>query len=150
MRVRLSILPPPLDAQAVQRLTDLADDIVEAMNTGRDTAHFITQFNVATGQQCDLAAFHGAWEGSGTRALVEAVLRPSPQRIPDITDEELLEIIAYLVNGHGSASEQGYWLEFLERNLPHPAISDLIYWRFAEPNPAQILAEAKAYKPIQL
>jgi hypothetical protein len=148
MRVRTSILPPPLDEQTVQQLTDLADDIVTAMNEGRTCSDLIAAFNNATGQQFDRAAFHGAWEGSGTRTLVESALRPSPQRVEGLTDEELLEIIISLVNGEGSPSEEGYWLEFLDRNLPHPAIVDLIYWR--ELTPEQILAEAKAYKPIAL
>jgi hypothetical protein len=134
----------------VQRLTDLADQIVDYMNAGQDPAPLIATFNAATGQQLDLAAFHAAWEGSGTQVLVEASLRPAPQRVPDITDAELVDIITYLVKGHGSLGEQSYWLAFLDRNLPHPAISNLIYRQFDEPTPAQILAEAKAYKSIQL
>ena len=82
--------------------------------------------------------------------LVETALRPSAQPVPDITDDELLEVITYLVDGHDSESEQSYWLEFLDRNLPHPAMSNLIYWRFDELTPVQILAEAKTYKPILL
>jgi hypothetical protein len=150
MHVRQSILPPPLDDGMVQQLTDLANQIIDDMNAGQDPAPLIAAFNAAAGQQLDVAAFHAAWEGSGTQVLVETSLRLAPQRIPDITDAELLEIITYLMDGHGSVSEQSYWLEFLDRNLPHPAISNLIYRRFNELTPAQILAEAQAYKPIQL
>jgi hypothetical protein len=147
---RSFLLPPPLDAQTVQHLTYLADQIAETMNAGHNPTTLIASFNVATGQQFDAAAFHGAWEGGGTRMFVETILRPPPQKVPDITDAELLEIITYLVEGQGTASEQSYWIEFLERHLPHPEIASLIYWRFEEPSPVQILAEAKAYQPIRL
>ena len=39
MHIRPSILPPPLDEQVVQRLTDLADDIIHVMNAGAILHH---------------------------------------------------------------------------------------------------------------
>ncbi len=105
-------------------------------------------FNSATASNLDVAAFHGAWEGSGTRTLVETVLRPAPAKVIDITDHELLEIITYLMEGEGTESEQSYWLDFLDRNLPHPAISDLIY--YDDLTSEEVLRRAKSYQPILL
>jgi hypothetical protein len=57
-------------------------------------------------------------------------------------------LIKRLSSGKASEHEQSYWLQVLKRNLPHPEISDLIYWR--DLSPEEILAKALAYKPIQL
>ncbi len=148
MRVRPTILPLPLNEQRVQHLTDLADAIVAAMNAGDDPLRLIAEFNTAAACNLDVAAFHGAWEGSGTRTLVETVLRPAPAKVADITDHELLEIITYLMEGKGTESEESYWLDFLDRNLPHPAISDLIYYE--DLTPAEVLQRTKSYQPILL
>lgn len=41
-------------------------------------------------------------------------------------------------------------IEVVERNVPHPEVSDLIYWNDEDFTPEQIVDIALAYKPIQL
>jgi len=61
MRVRPSILPPLLDERLVQQLTDLANDIVDAIG---DPEPLIAAFNAATGQQVDEWDIINACEGT--------------------------------------------------------------------------------------
>jgi hypothetical protein len=148
MRIRPSLLPPPLDPSRVAQLTALADQIIERMNQGHHPADLIAVFNKEVGGEYRVGDFHGVFESIGSQAFVEQVLRPTPTRVTDITDAELLEVISFLAEARGSVSEQGYWLTFLERNLPYPAIADLIYYR--DLTPEGILSQAKAYRPIIL
>lgn len=41
-------------------------------------------------------------------------------------------------------------LEVVERNVPHPEVSNLIYWNEKDLSPEQIIDIALAYKPMQL
>jgi hypothetical protein len=74
----------------------------------------------------------------------------SPSDLDPEDDARLLAIIALMMNAEGSEEETMGWLEILERHLPYPGVSDLIFWRDDLETPEAILAEARSYKPIQL
>jgi hypothetical protein len=153
MAIRAALLPKPLDPQTVMRLAGLADRIVEMHNAGRDPAALIATYNAATGQQTGVSDFTAAWRGEGTETFVERTLRAPPRRRPDVTDDDLWEVIAHVVGPcieEGRMSELAYWLAFLDCHLPHPAISDLIFHRNDLDTPAKILAEAKTSNTILL
>ena len=65
-------------------------------------------------------------------------------------EKELLELITKLANGEGSDSEAQNWLQTINRNVPFPDVSELIFYHDPELSPQQILEKALAYKPIQL
>jgi hypothetical protein len=151
VEIRTDLLPPDLDEAVVVHLTQLVSQIVAYLEQGNDAAALVTTFNEATGRNYsvkDFALFSAA--EMNMRVFVEDALTPSPMRRKDVVDADLLAIIALLSNGEGSRREQVYWLEFLERHLPYPGISDLIFWRGDLQTPEAILAEAKSYTPIQL
>ena len=56
--------------------------------------------------------------------LSGASLRP----IPDITREELIELVRTVGSAEYKEHEIDYWLRVLEVNLPNAPISDLIFW----------------------
>ncbi len=62
--------------------------------------------------------------------------------------EILLDIIRKLQNAEGSEEEEVSWLETLERNVPHPEISDLIF--YDDLSPEEILDRALKHTPISL
>lgn len=66
--------------------------------------------------------------------------------IPD--QEVLLDIIRKLQNGEGDDEEAANWIDTLERNVPHTAISDLIF--YDELSAEEILARALSYAPISV
>jgi hypothetical protein len=65
------------------------------------------------------------------------------QRSSPLTREQLLELITRLSDCDGTEQEQDDWLRLVSANVPHPAISDLIfrYHRLALPDPARLEAE---------
>jgi hypothetical protein len=63
-------------------------------------------------------------------------------------DEALLKIIRDLQNGLGSDDQVNDWIVILSQSLPHPNVSDLIFFHTPELSAEQILSIAKSYKPI--
>ena len=67
-----------------------------------------------------------------------------------LTREELINLVNRIVGCEGSEEEIDEMIEVVKRNVPHPEISDLIYWNEEELTPEQIVDKALEYKPIQL
>lgn len=63
---------------------------------------------------------------------------------------ELIELVEKIMKSNGTEEEIDNMIEELERNVPHPEVSDLIFWNEEELTPEQIVDIALAYKPIQL
>lgn len=63
---------------------------------------------------------------------------------------ELIELVEKIMKSKGTEEEIDNMIEEIERNVPHPEVSDLIFWNEEELTPEQIVDIALAYKPIQL
>ena len=63
---------------------------------------------------------------------------------------ELIELVEKIMKSNGTEEEIDNMIEVLERNVPHPEVSDLIFWNEEGLTPEQIVDIALAYKPIQL
>jgi hypothetical protein len=140
----------PLSQEQVLEVVRIVEQIVDSHEKHNNVDDLIAQLNQLALREYEIADILLADETIGLYAFAEDVLTPQPVKVDDVVEQELLEIIRFLQRGEGTIREQGYWLEFLERNLPHPGISDLIYWRNDLLTPDAILAEARAYKPIML
>ncbi|MGW6193187.1 bacteriocin immunity protein [Bacillus cereus] len=68
----------------------------------------------------------------------------------EITREELINLVGKIVECEGTEEEIDEMLEAVERNVPHPEVSDLIYWNDKDLSSEQIVDIALTYKPIQL
>ena len=136
-------MPPAHDPATVDRLLSLAGRAVQALHAGGDHAPLVERFNAETGQSYDIDDFDAASRSMDLRDLVNIALDRQPAGVR-ATDQELEEIIAYVVGGRPNDREIHYWLTLLDRQLPHPAISDLVFHGRCD-SPSAILAEAKAY-----
>jgi Colicin immunity protein / pyocin immunity protein len=68
---------------------------------------------------------------------------------------ELLRLVTYLMAGQGTEEEQDAALRTLQSHVPHPRVSDLIFWPSHEGfdhelTPDEVVEEALAYRPIPL
>lgn len=153
--MKSAVMPPSLDSKLVERLVNLADNIVIHIEKGFDPDELIAEFNNLAKCGYTHEEFATFPEATTTKNFVEITLTPKPVKDDDITDQDLLQLIEWIKEAKGSEREQNYWLMILDRNLPHPEISGLIYWPSEHGLPdkltaEEILAEAKAYKVIQL
>lgn len=64
--------------------------------------------------------------------------------------EQLIAIVKKLMNNEGSEEEQDQLLDSLRQHVPHPQVSDLIFWDQHDRSAEQIVEEALRYKPIIL
>lgn len=64
---------------------------------------------------------------------------------------ELVRIVERLMNAQFSTDEEGSELaELLKRNVPHPAVTNLIFWNDEELTAEEVVEKALIYKPIPL
>ena len=62
--------------------------------------------------------------------------------------DQLVALVRRLQRAEGTEEEQATWLARVERNVPDPEVSDLIYHSPAAMSPEEIVDRALAYKPI--
>ncbi len=63
---------------------------------------------------------------------------------------ELIELVRKIMEVKGTEEEIDNWMLTLKANVPHPAVSDLIFYSKEPLSPEQVVDKALAYKPIQL
>lgn len=146
--IRRTLLPPPLNLDEIGRLTELARRVVDSIDSGIDPAGQVVEFNTRTAQQFTAADFLAAAGSTDLRTFVQLALIPPVAKRKQLTKEELLELIDALMNDEGTEYETSFWLALLERNVPHPEVTNLIYWPKREMTAQEILAEALAYQPL--
>ncbi|MFI1968094.1 hypothetical protein BLA24_21155 [Streptomyces cinnamoneus] len=68
-----------------------------------------------------------------------------------MTREELIQLVERIMAGEGETeAEHDELVHTLERNVIHPAVTDLIYHTRPELTAEEVVDRALAYKPIAL
>ena len=66
-----------------------------------------------------------------------------------MTREELILLVKDIMNVKGKTEDQlNKLIDILEKNVPHPEVTDLIY--YDDLTAEQVVDKALSYKPIQL
>ncbi len=69
---------------------------------------------------------------------------------PSLSRAELIQLVQRIQDGEGSEQQQDEWLELLTCQVPHPEVSNLIFWNEEDWTAEQIVDAALAYRPIIL
>lgn len=67
-----------------------------------------------------------------------------------LNKDDLIVLVSKIMNAEGTEEEIDNRIEILKQNVPHPQVSDLIFWNEVELTPEQVVEQALSYKPIQL
>ncbi|GAA3933498.1 hypothetical protein [Litoribacillus peritrichatus] len=67
-----------------------------------------------------------------------------------LNKEELIALVQKIMDCTGSEEEQNEDLYLLQNNVPHPEVTDLIFWHRPELSAEEVVEKALSYKPIQL
>ncbi|GED72993.1 hypothetical protein BRE01_66950 [Brevibacillus reuszeri] len=67
-----------------------------------------------------------------------------------LSKEDLIELVGKIMNVEGSEEEIDRMIEILKQSVPHPEVSDHIFWNENDLTPEQVVEQALSYKPIQL
>jgi hypothetical protein len=65
-----------------------------------------------------------------------------------LSRDELVALMRLLQRAEGTEEEQDAWLALVERHVPDPEVSDLIYHSPVVLSPEEIVDRALVYKPI--
>jgi len=71
---------------------------------------------------------------------------------PKLSKVELVDLVRRICAAEGTEEQQEEMMNLLRANVPHPEVSDLIYYPpgDVELSPEEIVELALAYKPIRL
>lgn len=67
-----------------------------------------------------------------------------------LTRNELVILVRKIMECKGNEEEISEWITILIENVPHPSVSDLIFYPEEELTPEEIVDQALAYKPYLL
>jgi len=67
-----------------------------------------------------------------------------------LKEDELVNLVKKICKAEGKEDEIKEMINVLEKNVPHPTVTDLIFYNNEELTPREIVARALAYKPISL
>jgi hypothetical protein len=66
---------------------------------------------------------------------------------PPLTRDELVELVRRIMRLEQTGTTLDEWVWKLRQNVPHPGVSDMIFWPDRERTAEQIVDEALAWKP---
>jgi hypothetical protein len=150
MDLRPELLPPPVTPQRLAELSDQIERISSLIGDPEAADAAIAAFNDVTGHGYGAEDFAEYWASRSLEDFAREAARPARPRVPDITRDELAEIVRRLQAGD---AETDYYLLLLEANMPHPRVSDLIYWpptELSDASAERIVDVALSHRPIAL
>ena len=68
----------------------------------------------------------------------------------DVSRAELVQLVERIMNARGTEEELERLLSTLEANVPHPRVSDLIFFPDKQMSAEEIVDAALAYRPFGL
>lgn len=67
-----------------------------------------------------------------------------------LSRDELVRLVTKIMNTEGTEAEIDEYVKIVNREVPHPEWMALAFYDERNMTPEQVVAEALAYKPIQL
>ncbi|MFC5753006.1 hypothetical protein [Actinomadura rugatobispora] len=146
MNLRPELLPPQVSPERIEELGREIDRIAALRGDAAREAE--AAFAETTGHSYE--DFREYWGAESREEAALRALRPAYPRVPDITRDELVEIVRRIQTSH---PDQDWYLLLLETNTSHPTVSDLIFWpppELESATPEQIVDTALSHHPIPL
>ena len=123
--------------------------IEELVDCGDDATTAVETLNETTGHSFGLDDFRFHCGAPDRQALIERACASPPVRLPDVTRDELVEIVRHIL----ADPTDDWYIEAFERNTVMPGVSGLIFYPPPELRDAtaeEIVDAALAYRPIAL
>ncbi|RAK36632.1 hypothetical protein B0I29_108222 [Actinoplanes lutulentus] len=123
--------------------------IEQLVDRGEDAAGAIETLNQTTGHNFGVDDFHYRCGASDRAELVEWACAPPPVRLPDVTRDELVEIVRHIL----ADPTDDWYIAAFDLNTVMPGASSLIFHppsELKEATAEAIVNAALAYRPIAL
>lgn len=145
-------LEPTVSQDRIDSVLSQIKKIQTKLDQGKDASGLVEAFNRFTGRIYQLEDFQSFWKAKSCEEFARVAAQALPQKVDDISTAELVEIVNRIRNADENLD---FYLAVLKANLPHPRVSDLIFWPKNEGLSEDVSAEdivqkAMSYRPIQL
>lgn len=150
MQLRPELCPPTVSSARAGQLRAAIEEIARLLEDGEPPDAAIGAFNADTGHCYAAEHFLTYWESRDLEAFVLEAARPSRPQVPDITRDELIEIVRRILAAEDTSD---YYVLLLTTNVQHPRVTDLIFWpppELVDASPESIVDAALSYQPIAL
>lgn len=128
MQLRPQLEPTSLDAAKVERLTWLAENL-DGEQRRAEIEEWLNEFNAMAASDLKWEDFQEIYGYQNHDEWVKGVLlRQRVVALPDISREELCEIVRRIQENPGGESATDFYLAMLQANVPYNGVSDLIFW----------------------
>lgn len=128
MQLRPQLEPLSLDEKLVERLTLLAENL-DTERHSTQIEEWLAKFNATASTNLEWQNFRGIYGYQNHDEWVKSVLlRQRVVAVPDISREELGEIVRRIQENPGGESETDFYLALLQANVPYRGVSGLIFW----------------------
>ncbi|GIJ43464.1 hypothetical protein Val02_03500 [Virgisporangium aliadipatigenens] len=148
MELRPALTPPAVTPARVAALAETITRIAALLADGLPADAELAAFRADTGHVYTAEEFLASAHAREVAEFAREVARPAWLRVPDITRDELVEIVRRVQDGGGDAE---FYLRLLEANVVHPRVADLIFYPADDDDsPERVVDEALRYRPIEL
>jgi hypothetical protein len=145
-------LLPTATKERISIIINLIKEIETSIDSGKNAEDLIAKFNNVTQRNYDCEYFQTYWNSQSIKDFAREASQPLPKKIEDISIAELVEVVDRIRNADENTN---FYLELLDINLPHPRISNLIFYPENEgltddSTSEEIIDKAKFYRAILL
>ncbi|MFF5233216.1 hypothetical protein [Dactylosporangium sp. NPDC000521] len=150
MQLRPELSPPVIPSDRINDLCAAIHSIEELLESGADASAEIAAFNEDTRHTYEPYHFMTYWSSRNVEDFALEAARPAWPKVPDVSREELVEIVRRI---QSMDADTNYYLLLLETNTVRPGVSDLIHWpppELVDAPPEAIVDEALRYRPVAL
>jgi hypothetical protein len=150
MDLRPELRPPAVSPERIAHLCAAVDHIAGLLDRGEPADAPIAAFNADTGHSYTAEDFLTYWRSRDVEDLALEAARPARPKVPDITRDELVEIVRRIIDAD---SDTDYYVLLLTTNVVHPRVTDLIFWpppELEDASPERIVDTALSYRPVAL
>lgn len=137
MELRPELSPPVVSGARIEQLCAAIHAVEALLESSADASAEIATFNEDTGHTYAPHDFMTYSSHRDVEAFALEAARPAYPKVPDISREELIEIVRRI---QAIDDDTDYYLLLLETNTIRPGVSDLIHW----PPPELVDASAEA------
>jgi hypothetical protein len=137
---------PWSEAEQVER-RDLLDKLERAEGTTEDAERWVARLKEIDPLFESSDYMLGLESGVRARRILDRLVAEIGNTP---TKDQLVDLVAKVQGGAGAEEEIHAWLTFVDRHVPAPTVSDLIYYSDPELSAEEVIEQAFAYRPIIL
>jgi hypothetical protein len=124
MALRPSLILKSPTSEYVDRVRMVATDIMAGLDQSRDISLRINALNAMTGNEYDLTYFQSFYGHTSIEEFATEASLPVPHHVPDITRDELIEIVRLAMTVDPPDSR--YYRNLFDKNVPMSGASGLL------------------------